>query len=136
MGTTRGSKRHKPMGAVEEKLKEGQPRADPSSLGEGKKKPDRRFGKRQLTKEQLAEWRRKTTRKMKSSAHATLTNQLPEVLVSVLEEAHDGSCQHAKFLLEFTGPDGLRDAKEEQKNRSLTELLLENLGVKRESGSK
>ena len=129
MGTTRGGKRRKPLGEAKEKLEKGQPGADPSSLSTCKKpKQDRRFGKRQMTREELAEWRKSMKKKMKKSARSTLKTELPGVLVSVLEEAHEGSCQHAKFLLEFAGPDSLRDAKEEKRNRSLTELLLENLG--------
>ena len=125
MGTTRGGN-----SKSKDKLEKGQPGAGLSSLEKEKKpKQDKRFGKRQMTKEELAAWRRKTTRKMKKSAQGTLTNQLPEVLVSVLEEAHEGSCQHAKFLLEVAGPDSLRDARVEKKNRSLTELLLEKLGT-------
>jgi hypothetical protein len=55
------------------------------------------------------------------------------VLVSVLEEAHEGSCQHAKFLLDYAGTDSLPDAKEVKKNRSLAELLVEKLGAGRQA---
>ena len=60
-----------------------------------------------------------------------MRTELPEVLVAVLEEAHEGSCQHAKFLFEFAGAESLPDAKEYKVNQSLTELLLESLGGSR-----
>ena len=118
-------------------MEEGQPKADPSPLHEEETnggstgeegKPARRFGKRKLTEEQQLDWRTKTKRKMKRSPRTTLRDELPEVLVSVLEEAHEGSCQHAKFLLEYAGNDSLPDAKEVKKNKSLVELLVERIG--------
>ena len=65
---------------------------------------------------------------MKADTKATVRKELPEVLVSVLEEAHEGSCQHAKFLMEFAGPETLPDTKEENKNRSLAQMLVDRLG--------
>jgi hypothetical protein len=128
MGTTKGGKNTKGKNG----LKQGQPKkAGSSSLGEverpEKKKPVKRLGKRRLTEDEHEAWRLNTKRKMKKDTKATVRKELPEVLVSVLEEAHDGSCQHAKFLLEFAGPDTLPDTKEEKKNRSLVALLAERL---------
>jgi hypothetical protein len=125
MSTTRGSKRGKTQDEVEKD--KSQQDAGSSSFS-GRKKPDKRFGKRKLTAEQLAKWRKSTARKMKRSAKGTLKQELPEVLVSVLEEAHDGSCQHAKFLMEISGPEVLYDKKQAEKNRSLVEMLLEKIG--------
>jgi hypothetical protein len=122
MSTKWGSKRTE----VEVEKKESQPEAGSLSFS-GRKKPDKRYGKRKLTAEQLAKWRKSTARKMKKSAKGTLKQELPEVLVSVLEEAHDGSCQHAKFLLEVAGPEVLYDKKQAEKNQSLVEMLLERL---------
>jgi len=136
MNNTRGGKGRKKKEDEIVETKKGQPEADPSSLT-GKKKPDRRFGKRGFTREQRENWREKTKRKMKKSPRTTVRTELPEVLVAVLEEAHEGSCQHAKFLFEFAGADTLPDAKEEKKSSSLTELLLEELGSRKsEAGSR
>jgi hypothetical protein len=123
MGTTRGGK------TKSKRLKQGQPKeAGPASLGEDKKKQAKKSGKRGLTEEQREAWRAKTKRKMKADTKATVRKELPEVLVSVLEEAHEGSCQHAKFLLEFAGPETLPDTKEEKKDRSLAQMLVDRLG--------
>ena len=128
MSTTKGSKRSKSNeDEAKDKLKQGQPEADPVSFG--RKKLDRRFGKRGFTEADRAKWREDTKRMMKKSPRTTVRKELPEVLVAVLEEAHEGSCQHAKFLFEFAGADTLPDAKEVKKNQTLTELLLENLGA-------
>ena len=120
MSTTRGGRQTKD--AVEKD--KSQQEAGSSSFS-GRKKPDKRYGKRKLTAEQLAKWRKSTKRKMKVSAKGTLKEELPEVLVSVLEEAHEGSCQHAKFLMEVAGPEILYDKKQAAKNQSLVEMLLE-----------
>jgi hypothetical protein len=122
MSTKWGSKRTE----VEVEKKESQPEAGSLSFS-GRKKPDKRYGKRKLTAEELAEWRASTERKMKRSVKGALKGELPRVLVSVLEEAHDGSCQHAKFLLEVAGPEVLYDKKQAEKNQSLVEMLLERL---------
>lgn len=124
MGTTKGSRQSK---ASEVEKDKSQQEAGSSSLL-GRKKQDKRYGKRKLTAEQLAKWRKTTKRKMKRSAKGTLKDELPEVLVSVLEEAHDGSCQHAKFLMEVAGPEVLYDRKQAEKQKSLVEMLLEKIG--------
>jgi hypothetical protein len=130
MGTTRGGRKNS---KAKDKLKQSQPKeAGSTSLGDKehpeKKEQDKRSGKRGLTAEERVAWRVNTKRKMKADTKATVRKELPEVLVSVLEEAHEGSCQHAKFLLEFAGPETLPDAKEEKKNRSLAQMLVDRLG--------
>jgi len=130
MSTTRGGRNNR---KVKNELKQGQPNeAGSSSFGEGeqpeKKKAEKRSGKRGLTSAEREAWRKNTKRKMKADTKATVRKELPEVLVSVLEEAHEGSCQHAKFLLEFAGPETLPDTKEENKNRSLAQMLVDRLG--------
>src|SRR3954452_12781490 len=98
MSTTRGGKRNKASNELE--------KSQPTEAGSNpleRKKPDRRFGKRQFTKEPQEKWRKRTKTRMKKSPRSTLRNELPEVLVAVLEEAHEGSCQHAKFLLDYAG---------------------------------
>lgn len=125
MSTNRRGKQRRTKKNVE--IEKSQEESGSSSIS-GRGKKDKRFGKRKLTAEQLAEWREKTAKKMKSSAKVTLKKELPEVLVSVLEEAHDGSCQHAKFLLEVAGPEVLHDKKQAAKNQSLVQMLLDRIG--------
>jgi hypothetical protein len=126
MGTTKGGRKNS---KAKNKLKQSQPKkAGSTSVGEEKKKQDKRSGKRGLTAEERVAWRVNTKRKMKADTKATVRKELPEVLVSVLEEAHEGSCQHAKFLLEFAGPETLPDTKEEKRNRSLAQMLVDRLG--------
>ena len=130
MSTSRGGRGNS---KTKSKLKQGQPKkAGSTSFSEGeqpeKKTKDKRSGRRRLTEEEQVAWREKTKRKMKADTKATVRKELPEVLVSVLEEAHEGSCQHAKFLLEFAGAETLPDTKEEKKNRSLAQMLVDRLG--------
>jgi len=128
MSTTRGGRNNR---KEKNELKKGQPtEAGSSSVGEQpeKKKKEKRSGKRGFTEAEREAWRKNTKRKMKADTKATVRKELPEVLVSVLEEAHEGSCQHAKFLMEFAGPETLPDTKEENKNRSLAQMLVDRLG--------
>jgi hypothetical protein len=113
---------------------EGRQEAGPSALGgTGKGKPNPKCGGDcavgpNLTKEQKAAWRKKTKRKMKKAPRTTVREELPEVLVSLVEVARGGSCPHAKILMEFADAENIPDAKEQKKSQTLAELLLERLG--------
>lgn len=69
----------------------------------------------------------KTEKKLAKSPRTTVREKLPKVLVAVMRKANQGSCPHAKLLLDFADADNLPDAKEQKSSESLTELLLSEL---------
>jgi hypothetical protein len=135
MSNPDGSKGRKRVGRrslTNKKGTAGRREAGPSSLPAPKSKergePKSDEAERRRRKEEEHEnWKKNTERKMKKAPRSTVRKELPKVLVSLLDEAQKGSCQHAKLLFEFADASGLPDVKEQQKSQTLTELLLEKL---------
>jgi hypothetical protein len=104
---------------------EGQPKADPQPLENKKNRRPPRSPKTEAEKKEA--WRKKTKRKMKKAPRTTVREELPDVLVSLVEVAREGSCPHAKILMEFADAENIPDAKEKQRSQTLAEMLIERI---------
>lgn len=122
MSTTKGSKR----GTSNKSKARGRSKAGLEAL---KPKPDNDLAEQEekAEKEKHERWRKRTKGKMKKSPRSTVREELPDVLVALLEQAEMGNCQPAKLLFEFADVETLPDEKEKEKSQSLTELLLSKI---------
>jgi len=61
-------------------------------------------------------------------ARERVQNAMPEIIQAFVEEAKQGSCQHAKFLMDFVAeePEGEKE-DEEPEGESLASILLKEL---------
>src|SRR3954469_21622043 len=104
--------------AGEEKLTIREQRARLKEEAEGKKAKAKQRKKNSLK------------RRLASAPRATLKEEVAEMLAALIVEAEDGSCPHAKIVLDKVDLGELPDVKEDAKERSLMEMLLAKLDGK------
>jgi hypothetical protein len=60
-------------------------------------------------------------------ARNQIQSAMPEIILAFVEQAKKGSCQHAKFLMEFTAEPQKKKNEEEPEEESLASILLKEL---------
>jgi len=61
-------------------------------------------------------------------ARNQIQSAMPEIIEAFVEQAKQGSCQHAKFLMEFIAEEPKREKEDEEpEEESLASILLKEL---------